>query len=135
MALLASVAQGNFISDIAENVKLSGDDAIKKALSVIGKSESYIDCLFSMLKMTGAMDDLFNAQIILHPTKLVERLESKARFADFVCSNGGIPLLVGMAFLSVALICCGIFMARRHAQKIKETAASAYATVASRLGK
>lgn len=82
------------------------DSTLKQMLILDGKSESYADCMVHMIKATGVADDLFDMRSYLNPDGLLEKIENKARLAEFICSNGGIPFLFFLAVVLVAILSC-----------------------------
>lgn len=101
IALMAAMAEGGLYESAIEEV-------FRLGLIAEGATEDYANCVVDMLKLTGASDDLFKIRNYWNMDKLADKLEFKARFADFICANGGIPFLyfIGFLFLAIFTCCC-----------------------------
>lgn len=79
---MAAMAKGNYLESEIDTLH-------KQELIAAGASESYADCMVSMLKTFGYTDDPYDLRNYVNEYQLLEELESKARMADFYCSRGG----------------------------------------------
>lgn len=99
---MAAMAEGNILQSAAESL-------IKKALIADGASKSYAECMVSMIKTTGATDDIFDLRSYFEPDELADKIHTKFKIANFICSNGGYKFLgfIVIVLLSVvACVCC-----------------------------
>lgn len=118
VAILAVAVQGNILTDGLESLSYM---AFKKLLMAAGKSESYADCCVSLLKVTGAGDDVFHSGN-LSADQIAEKLKEKLNIADFICSNGGYPflflLIAGLLFVVTCGCCCCFKPCRSEKQPV-----------------
>lgn len=89
------------------------DQTWKRELIAAGASDSYADCVVSMLNTFGYSDDLVNFSEYM----LVEELETtEAQYAYFFCSKGGYPFLYFLVTVFLTIVgwgcCCCCLLCR-----------------------
>lgn len=78
---------------------------LKKAMIGAGDSEIHADCFVTVLKLTGATNDITDIRNIINSDSLLKKLEDKSKFADFVCSPSG-AIFLALLFCFVFAFCC-----------------------------
>ena len=106
VAVCGLVGSGN--AEISEAIIKQAYTALKYALIISGKSESYADCVVFSLKVEGAARDFKEGNVFTDLQNLTDHLKNKVDTVDFICDNQivSIVVVVLIILLIISLLGC-----------------------------
>ena len=91
VVLFAYSTHGGFIDETIISISYK---FVQDMIEASGESKEFAKCFVEMLKLTGSTSDVADLRNILNPSQLMEKLRTNFQISNFVCSIGGLEVLI-----------------------------------------
>lgn len=102
----------------ATTIETVAYEAMKNVLMAKGDSEDYANCVIKVWKFQGVTNDFTDLSNYMDLDKMAQKLESKMKFATFICKNVPFIIISFMMMVVLILCCCCFCICRSSKQQI-----------------
>lgn len=108
--------EAGIIDAAGEILETTEYEVLKKALVAEGYSEDKANCIIEVWKFQGVTADVTDLSNYMDPDKMGQKLENKAKFADYICKKKPLIIVFFIIMVVMILYCC-CFYIRRSCKK------------------